>query len=203
MTNPHPRTLVALIPPDTPFRNRCIHDALLCACMQCWCQGSDINLRHGLGTCDYDCTGDDSMKCGGFDSFLLYELDEMDPSASPTNGHDNYVGCFADAKNDRVLDSKTSSGGMTTEVNIDLRFVDGRRNVRYRRRQCYTAVRTTVNVQFDLSIPVKCREPGSATHVPWCIWPSVCPVVQQTDPTNANSFLHKVYRVDRRHTLTG
>ncbi|CAN0458863.1 unnamed protein product, partial [Ectocarpus sp. 12 AP-2014] len=40
---------------------------------ECWCQDENIDyLRHGDGTCDYECSGDDSIVCGGFDSFSLY-----------------------------------------------------------------------------------------------------------------------------------
>ncbi|CBJ30578.1 conserved unknown protein [Ectocarpus siliculosus] len=94
----------------------------------CWCQGPDIDLRHGDGTCDYVCSGDSSIKCGGFDSFTLYELESEGLPVAPMG--DNYVGCFADDKEDRVLGSKMSSGSMTPECwcqgpDIDLRHGDG------------------------------------------------------------------------------
>lgn len=52
--------------------------------------------------------------CGGFDSFSLYDLEEGELPSPPTD--DNYVGCFADDRNDRVLGAKSSSSEMTSEV---------------------------------------------------------------------------------------
>ena len=85
---------------------------------QCWCQGPDIDLRHGAGICDFDCSGDSSIKCGGFDSFSLYDLEDAPSADGPSSPTDsNYVGCYADDQNDRVLGgAKTTSSGMTSEV---------------------------------------------------------------------------------------
>lgn len=81
---------------------------------ECWCQDESIELRHGAGTCDFQCSGDFSIVCGGFDSFSLYELVERELPSPPAA--DNYVGCFADDRNDRVLGAKSSSSEMTSEV---------------------------------------------------------------------------------------
>lgn len=81
---------------------------------ECWCQDESIHLRHGAGTCDYQCSGDESIVCGGFDSFSLYDLEERELPSPPKD--DNYVGCFADDRNDRVLGAKSSSREMTSEV---------------------------------------------------------------------------------------
>lgn len=86
---------------------------------ECWCQEESINLRHAEGKCDYQCSGDESIVCGGFDSFSLYNLEEVDSPSSPTD--DNYVGCFADDRNDRVLGTMTSSSSMTSEVGSSTR----------------------------------------------------------------------------------
>lgn len=58
--------------------------------------------------------------CGGFDSFSLYDLAEAPLPTPPTD--DNYVGCFADDRHDRVLGAKTSSSSMTSEVAASVRF---------------------------------------------------------------------------------
>eukprot|EP00903_Cladosiphon_okamuranus_P014055 g13064.t1 len=79
---------------------------------ECWCQDDSIDLTQGAGTCDYQCSGDDSIVCGGFDSFSLYDLEEL-PSP-PTDK--NYMGCFADDRNERVLGAKSSSREMTSEA---------------------------------------------------------------------------------------
>ncbi|CAM9717047.1 unnamed protein product, partial [Ectocarpus sp. 4 AP-2014] len=81
---------------------------------ECWCQDETIDLRHGEGTCDYACTGDDSVLCGGILSFSLYELEEAVLPTSPPD--DNYVGCFADDRQDRVLGAQTFSSEMTSEA---------------------------------------------------------------------------------------
>ncbi|CAM9628762.1 unnamed protein product, partial [Ectocarpus sp. 12 AP-2014] len=81
---------------------------------ECWCQDSHIDLRHGAGTCDYNCSGDEAIVCGGFDSFSLYDLAEAPLPTPPTDN--NYVGCFADDRHDRVLGTKTSSSSMTSEA---------------------------------------------------------------------------------------
>ncbi|CAM9334004.1 unnamed protein product, partial [Ectocarpus sp. 13 AM-2016] len=81
---------------------------------ECWCQDENIDLRHGEGTCDFRCSGDERTVCGGFDSFSLYKLEEAVVPSSPTD--DSYVGCFADDRDDRVLVAMTSSREMTSEV---------------------------------------------------------------------------------------
>ncbi|CAM9855150.1 unnamed protein product, partial [Scytosiphon promiscuus] len=81
---------------------------------ECWCQDESIHLRHGAGSCDYQCSGDDSIVCGGFDSFSLYDLEGGELPSPPTD--DNYVGCFADDQNDRVLGAQSSSSEMTSEA---------------------------------------------------------------------------------------
>lgn len=81
---------------------------------KCWCQDETIDFRHGEGTCDFRCSGDETTFCGGFDSFSLYKLEEAVLPTSPTV--DSYVGCFADDRNDRVLIAMTSSREMTSEV---------------------------------------------------------------------------------------
>ncbi len=73
-----------------------------------------MDLRHGEGTCDFPCSGDDSTVCGGFYSFTLYELAKPAPPSPAAD--DGYVGCFADDKDDRVLGAKTTSSDMTSEV---------------------------------------------------------------------------------------
>lgn len=107
------RTLVAGGSRHSLFRNACM-PWLSSFSLKCWCQDQNIELRHGEGTCDFPCSGDESIVCGGFDSFTLYELEGATLPASPTD--DNYVGCFADDRHDRVLGAKTSSSQMTSEV---------------------------------------------------------------------------------------
>lgn len=81
---------------------------------QCWC-AVDVDLRHGEATCDYPCAGDSEVSCGGFNAFDLFELEGVGTPAPPTEHY--YVGCFADKKDDRVLDDMISTSVMTLEVN--------------------------------------------------------------------------------------
>eukprot|EP00752_Nemacystus_decipiens_P007837 g7002.t1 len=77
-------------------------------------EDSNILLRHGDGTCDVDCSGDASIKCGGVDSFTLYQLEDGVIPSPPSDS--NYVGCFADDRNDRVLDTLVVRSNMNSEV---------------------------------------------------------------------------------------
>eukprot|EP00752_Nemacystus_decipiens_P012579 g11140.t1 len=81
---------------------------------ECWCQDSDIHLRHGAGTCDFDCSGDASTKCGGFDAFTLYDMEDAVFPSPPSDS--NYMGCFADDQRDRVLDTMAVQSNMDSEV---------------------------------------------------------------------------------------
>ncbi|CAM9885714.1 unnamed protein product [Ectocarpus fasciculatus] len=73
---------------------------------ECWCSGyTDLDYSRHSGTdkgdadlCDVYCYGSDAETCGGFDAFDLYKLDGPMPSDSR-----EYVGCFADDKEDRAL----------------------------------------------------------------------------------------------------
>lgn len=44
------------------------------------------------------CVGDPEITCGGYEAFDLYQLEWAEPSTS-----DEYVGCFADVKSNRVM----------------------------------------------------------------------------------------------------
>ncbi|CAM9249348.1 unnamed protein product [Ectocarpus sp. 13 AM-2016] len=96
---------------------------------ECWCQDADIDLRHGEATCDYACSGDASISCGGFDAFTLYDLEGANLPTPPAD--DNYVGCFADDRHDRVLGAKTSSRSMTSEACADYCASESPRNTYY------------------------------------------------------------------------
>ncbi|CAB1100464.1 unnamed protein product [Ectocarpus sp. CCAP 1310/34] len=82
--------------------------------VECWCSrdGSLDYDRHGdTGVCDYPCIGDESETCGGVHSFNLYRL-----SWAPAPEDEEYVGCYADSKGDRVLFDMISSDNMTAGV---------------------------------------------------------------------------------------
>lgn len=83
---------------------------------QCWCGMSGIEYgRHGQGNCDYPCSGDASVECGGNNSFTLYDLDSGVQTPAP-NPSDDYVGCFMDTAYDRVLSYETTTNSMTPQV---------------------------------------------------------------------------------------
>ncbi|CAM9258580.1 unnamed protein product [Ectocarpus sp. 4 AP-2014] len=66
--------------------------------IECWCT-NEVDLdyaRHGAGAqCNYDCTGDESESCGGFDAFDLYHIDldsitsDGDAAPTPVDGDTN------------------------------------------------------------------------------------------------------------------
>ncbi|CAN0154082.1 unnamed protein product, partial [Ectocarpus sp. 6 AP-2014] len=107
---------------------------------ECWCQDTDIDLRHGEATCDYACSGDASISCGGFYAFTLYDLEGANLPTPPAD--DNYVGCFADDLQDRVLGAETSSNSMTSEACADYCANESPRNMYYATQygaQCWCA----------------------------------------------------------------
>ncbi|CAM9742807.1 unnamed protein product, partial [Sphacelaria rigidula] len=87
---------------------------------QCWCGASDVDYdRHGSGTCDDDCEGDSSVKCGGYYAFTLYEQRPTPTTPAPTPAPTMYqesLGCFKDEADDRVLTNMLSSPDMTPTV---------------------------------------------------------------------------------------
>ncbi|CAN0061331.1 unnamed protein product [Ectocarpus sp. 6 AP-2014] len=66
--------------------------------IECWCT-NEVELdyaRHGAGAqCNYDCAGDESEFCGGFDAFDLYRIDsdsitsDGDTAPTPVDGETN------------------------------------------------------------------------------------------------------------------
>ncbi|CAM9255575.1 unnamed protein product, partial [Ectocarpus sp. 8 AP-2014] len=82
---------------------------------ECWCgkAGTDYD-RHGaldMSECDYPCTGDASLSCGGYAEFHAYELvSKIQPTPAPSTIVDEptaYLGCYTDARS--RLFSTTSS----------------------------------------------------------------------------------------------
>ncbi|CAM9466102.1 unnamed protein product [Ascophyllum nodosum] len=83
---------------------------------ECWCgwsHGEDVE-RHGSGTCDYPCLGDEDQTCGGWYSMSLYQYGGS-PGADIPEGS-KYLGCYADRRFERALSYKlASSNDMTHE----------------------------------------------------------------------------------------
>eukprot|EP00752_Nemacystus_decipiens_P018611 g16686.t1 len=107
---------------------------------ECWCQDDSLDRRHGAGTCDYECAGDSGVVCGGWFSFSLYDLTDDTP-APPVD--DNYMGCYADDQDDRVLAAMTSSSDMTSEVCAAHCINENSRNMYYATQygvECWCAV---------------------------------------------------------------
>lgn len=68
--------------------------------------------RHGVGVCDFLCSGDSQLMCGGDHAFDVYSIPV--PEAHTAS---NYVGCFADDANDRIfVDKLDDMSSMTPEV---------------------------------------------------------------------------------------
>lgn len=60
--------------------------------------------------CDFDCAGDSSETCGGYDAISIYTYG----GGSSSTG--TYVGCYTDSASNRVMTSMTMSDSMTNEV---------------------------------------------------------------------------------------
>ncbi|CAM9939120.1 unnamed protein product, partial [Hapterophycus canaliculatus] len=82
--------------------------------VECWCsrEGALDYGRHGEGgICDYRCVGDESETCGGWNAFDLFKL--WIPDAPLTDEYPEYLGCYADNKEDRVMTHKVVAESMT------------------------------------------------------------------------------------------
>ncbi|CAM9721826.1 unnamed protein product [Ascophyllum nodosum] len=80
---------------------------------ECWCVADprkDLE-GSGAGVCDALCEGDDTQTCGGTDAFDLYKLEW---ASEPDD--EEFVGCFGDDKDDRVLDEMIVTQSMTPSV---------------------------------------------------------------------------------------
>lgn len=70
-----------------------------------------LHDRHGDGECDMPCSGDPDEICGGSYSFDLYEMEWATPPSS-----DEFLGCFSDMKDDRVVGYFVDIKDMTVEL---------------------------------------------------------------------------------------
>lgn len=100
---------------------------------RCWC-GSDGTIfdTYGEGSqfCDLECSGDGDAICGGYSAFSLYKTGVLSvhkpdkpeafslhkPELSELALSTEYLGCFADDKNDRVLSTVIAARDVTPEV---------------------------------------------------------------------------------------
>ncbi|CAN0291073.1 unnamed protein product, partial [Ascophyllum nodosum] len=80
---------------------------------ECFCSTEeDLNYdRHKTGDCDMPCTGDESERCGGNYAFDLYKLEWPDTPADP-----EYMDCYADDEEERVMSNMHVSDVMTSGV---------------------------------------------------------------------------------------
>ncbi|CAM9965889.1 unnamed protein product [Ascophyllum nodosum] len=80
---------------------------------ECFCsEEGDLDYdRHSTGVCDQPCAGDDSERCGGFYAFDLYELVWPD---TPTDLE--YMDCYADDMEERIMSNMYASDDMTSAV---------------------------------------------------------------------------------------
>ncbi|CAM9700723.1 unnamed protein product [Ascophyllum nodosum] len=80
---------------------------------ECFCsREGDLDFdRHDVGVCNKPCAGDESERCGGSYAFDLYELVWPDP---PTDRE--YMDCYADDAEERVMSNMYISDDMTSAV---------------------------------------------------------------------------------------
>ncbi|CAM9552578.1 unnamed protein product [Pylaiella littoralis] len=85
---------------------------------ECWCYVTGrwdfdrFSGEEGGAVCDIPCAGNDEEICGGYDAFSLYKMDWPE---APTDDPE-YVGCYRDDQNDRVMTDKVTLGDMTPAV---------------------------------------------------------------------------------------
>ncbi|CAM9643375.1 unnamed protein product, partial [Sphacelaria rigidula] len=79
---------------------------------ECWCsRRGTLDVVGDDGQCNITCAGDPDTTCGGYYAFDLYQLEWAE---APTS--EEYVGCFADSKHDRVMFNMMVSQNMTETV---------------------------------------------------------------------------------------
>ena len=92
---------------------------------RCWCGSDDITFgtddEEGSRFCDLECSGDSDLICGGSSSVSLYKTEAFTlhahkPELFELASSAVYLGCFADDKNDRVLNSVVAASDVTPEV---------------------------------------------------------------------------------------
>lgn len=89
------------------------------ASLQCFCStvGDEFD-EYGPATCSNACAGDSSQTCGGHFALSIYEYADYSPppTSMPLLAFE-YVGCYVDTNEDRVLSgASTTSPTMTTSV---------------------------------------------------------------------------------------
>ena len=69
---------------------------------------SDDPARLGVSRCTIPCAGDASQTCGGVDAISVYEYVTVTPP--------EFLGCWTDTRNGRIMDVMQSDPSMTNEV---------------------------------------------------------------------------------------
>lgn len=100
---------------------------------RCWCGSDDITFgtddEEGSRFCDLECSGDSDLICGGSSSVSLYKTEAFTlhahkPELFELASSAVYLGCFADDKNDRVLNSVVAASDVTPEVQANVSSAD-------------------------------------------------------------------------------
>ncbi|CAN0382047.1 unnamed protein product [Pylaiella littoralis] len=84
--------------------------------VECWCgdeSSAQILSANGVTTCDDNCSGDSSEKCGDSYAMSVYSRGDTIPAA----GGDAFtsVGCYADSEGNRAMTKEADSDTMTAE----------------------------------------------------------------------------------------
>lgn len=100
---------------------------------RCGCASDGISLDtsgEGFDLCDMECSGNNDVMCGGHVAFSLYKTEALTghtpgetgaltlhrPDVVGLAAADEFLGCFADDRNDRVLGNMVIATNVTPEV---------------------------------------------------------------------------------------
>lgn len=91
--------------------------------VECYCGGASVDVdQNGEGSCSMACGGDPSSTCGGVYTMTVYQFDDPGDAGgvlapAEVSGAE-YLGCFADSKESRILTFEDADASMTAEVRL-------------------------------------------------------------------------------------
>lgn len=85
---------------------------------QCFCGvESDDPDEFGEAVCNFECAGDPSQTCGGFNAISVYTFGTDGPPPTPAPVTPEFLGCWADFKSNRLMTLVVeATAAMTIEV---------------------------------------------------------------------------------------
>lgn len=89
--------------------------------VQCFCgdETSDYDQYGESTACKFDCAGDASQTCGGYDAMTVYQS-AIGPAPTPPTPTPSPIGCFTDVMTDRIMTLAVETSDMTAAVSTIL-----------------------------------------------------------------------------------